>query len=819
MAESSGNRTYSDLPPGSTLGRYAIVERIGGGGMADIYLAKQNGPRGFERVVALKVMKDTEAESNDFTDMFLDEARIAAQLSHPNIVQIYDFGQATGRLFIAMEYLAGPTLGAVLRRPDAARDPLPFHLGAQAVAAAAGALDFAHKRKDSAGRPLNIVHRDVSPDNLVVTFDGTVKVLDFGIAKAERRYAQTAAGLVKGKLGYMAPEQLRGLELDGRADVYSLGVVLFEALSGAHPFDRRQEAAVAYVTRGGPPPRARARNFAVPEALDELTAAAMARDADARLRSAAELQRLLELWIREKVPAGAESWEHWLGLRFGAQRDERAERLHTLTGDGLQISVEEPEGEDRTVRGKPARSTPVPPAPPPPPRPSTSPTTPGSPFKAKLPPKPPEQSSPSITFTNPRNTEQSDPSITSPVGRPKSDPAKPLLTAKGPPPPPVQSDPVITVAASPPPVHSDPVITVAASPASKPVVLPDLETVPPTAPPAAGDDGDDGDTDVSKPNRLPRPQKTPARPQPAPLQRKPAVIDDDDDNIPTQAWAPNIPKELLFGYGKSQPGEDKNEPTGARPLSPEMLGAIKKVRSERPDTVPQAPAAKPSSRPTFEEENDDHEPQKNGWPAWLILLCIAGVGTLVAAMIYALRSTLPVPMIMQQQKTGRVAIHSSPPGASVSVDDVARGKAPLELELSLGTHHLVAHFDDAGEASSEVELVAGGEERNVELEPPVPEVVDAGPPDAGAPDAGRPDAGALEDAKADPHAGTLNLDTTPWTNVAEGKTQLGKTPLSGVQLAAGTHKLRLVNPDKHLDRTLKVTIKAGQVTTQRVKLK
>ena len=485
--------------------------------------------------------------------------------------------------------------------------------------------------------------------------------------------------------------------------------------------------------------------------------------------------------------------------------------------------VEEPEGDERTVRGKPARSTPAPAPtpPPPPPRPTTSPTTPGTPFKARLPPKPPEQSSPSITFTNPRNTEQSDPSITSPVGRPKSDPHKPLMSARGPPPPPVQSDPVIT-AAGPAPIQSDPVITVAASPTPMPVVVgQELETVPPTSSPAGADDGDDGDTDVSKPNRPPRPQKTPAKLQPAPLPRKPP-IHDDDDNIPTQAWTPNIPKELLFGYGKSNPGDDKNEPTGARPLSPEMLGVLKKARGEGPlGAAPQTPAPKPSSAPPDE---DDEEPQKSGWPAWLILLCIAGVGTLVAAMIYALRSTIPVPMVMQQQKTGRVAIRSTPPGASVSIDDVARGKTPLELELPLGTHHVVAQFPDAGEATSEVELVAGGGERNVELVPPVPEGVDAGPPDAGAPDAGPPDAGVAADADAthpknDPHAGTLNLDTSPWTNVAEGKTPLGKTPLSGVQLAAGTHKLRLTNPDKHLDRTLKITIKAGQVTSQRLKLK
>jgi len=818
MAESSGNR-FSDLPPGSTLGRYGIVERIGGGGMADIYLAKQNGPRGFERVVALKVMKETEAASSDFTDMFLDEARIAAQLSHPNIVQIFDFGEAAGRLYIAMEYLAGPTLGAVLRRPDAARDPLPFHLGAQAVAGAACGLDFAHRRKDSSGRPLNIVHRDVSPDNLVVTFDGSVKVLDFGIAKAERRYAQTAAGLVKGKLGYMAPEQLRGLELDGRADVYSLGVVLFEALSGAHPFDRKPEAAVAYVTKGGPPPRARARNFAVPEALDELTAASMARDADKRLHSAAELQRLLELWVREKVPAGAESWEHWLGRRFGAQRDERAKRLHTLTGDVLPISVEEPTNRPRAANRAAPRtisgiSQAAPPPPPPPARPSMPPTTPGNAMRARLPPKPPETSEPVITFTGPaRSVEQSDPSITSPVGRPSSDPARRNTGSRTSLPPPVQSDPAITVAA-PALLRSDPVITAA----GPPPMAAELATLPPI-----GADGEGDDTDVSKRNRPPRPL-TPARPQPAPLPRKPYQnYDDDDDNIPTQAWMPAPPREALFGYAKSPGKEDKPEPTGAKPLSPDMLSSLR--IPARPDTMPNPPAA-PPARAITDEIEEDEPPAKRGWSTGMIVFVVVGVVALIGGMAYTLRSTLPLPMVMQQQKTGRVALRTTPAGASLNVDGVARGKAPLELELTLGMHHVVAKFADGGESTGDIELASGGEEPVLELVPVAPEVVDAGPPDAGAPDAGAPnagsaspDAGSARANKNEPLPGTLNLDTIPPSTVMEGHTKLGETPLTGLALSPGTHKLRMVNTEKHLDRSLKVTIRSGQVLSQRLKLR
>ena len=310
---------FDEFEPGTVLGRYTLLAKIGHGGMADIYLARQAGPRGFERLCALKVMKELIAGADDHYDMFLDEARIAAQLSHPNIAQIFDFGEEQGRLYIAMEYLAGETLRAVIKKAG----ELPLNFAAQWISLAAGALDYAHCCKDVAGRSLNIVHRDISPENLFVTYQGALKVLDFGIAKASMRTTQTAAGLVKGKVAYMSPEQLQGRELDGRSDVFALGMVLYELLAGP-PFDRKSAAPVEFLTGMRPLPSVREKNPAVPPGLEQIVSGALERDRDERIHSALELQRMLEAWLRENDAVSASSVSSWMEERFAQRVADRA---------------------------------------------------------------------------------------------------------------------------------------------------------------------------------------------------------------------------------------------------------------------------------------------------------------------------------------------------------------------------------------------------------------------------------------------------------------------------------------------------------------
>ncbi len=212
-------------------GQYVLLRRIARGGMAEVFLAQQRGLEGFDRRVAVKRILPQLSDAPDFIKMFLGEAKLAAQLSHPNIVHIYDFGKVDDDYFIAMEYVDGVHAGQLARAGEP--DRLPPAMVARLGADAAAALHHAHALRAPGGRPIGLVHRDVSPANLMVSFDGVVKLCDFGIAKAAALSDQlTNPGQVKGKYAYMSPEQTTGTPLDGRSDVFSLGIVLWELLTG-----------------------------------------------------------------------------------------------------------------------------------------------------------------------------------------------------------------------------------------------------------------------------------------------------------------------------------------------------------------------------------------------------------------------------------------------------------------------------------------------------------------------------------------------------------------------------------------------------------
>ncbi len=193
--------------PVRAYGKYMLVWKLAEGGMAEIFLAKQIGVEGFEKNVVIKRMLPHLSEVPDFVSMFLDEARLAASLSHPNVVQISDLGFADGCYYICMEYLAGEDFAAVIRVMRRRNQQVPLHITLRVLSDAATGLHYAHEATDQRGNPLNLVHRDVSPSNLFITYSGQVKVLDFGIAKAESRASTTSAGVVKGKYQYMSPEQ------------------------------------------------------------------------------------------------------------------------------------------------------------------------------------------------------------------------------------------------------------------------------------------------------------------------------------------------------------------------------------------------------------------------------------------------------------------------------------------------------------------------------------------------------------------------------------------------------------------------------------
>jgi eukaryotic-like serine/threonine-protein kinase len=225
-----------------TLGRYEVVGHLASGGMAEVLLGRVRGPHGFERAVVLKRILPHLARMSSFVDMFLDEARIIARIHHPNVVQVHELGTEGGELFMAMEYLAGESVSSLVRRLATRNAKLDHALAAFIVAEACAGLHAAHELKTDDGALLHIVHRDVSPQNIFITFDGAVKVIDFGIAKSADRVARTEAGQLKGKLDFMSPEQCKSEPLDRRTDVFALGIVLYELLTQRRLFKRPSPA-------------------------------------------------------------------------------------------------------------------------------------------------------------------------------------------------------------------------------------------------------------------------------------------------------------------------------------------------------------------------------------------------------------------------------------------------------------------------------------------------------------------------------------------------------------------------------------------------
>ncbi|MCP3062365.1 protein kinase [Myxococcus sp. K38C18041901] len=356
-----------------TYGRYQLLKRLAMGGMAQLYLARQQGPEGFEKLVVVKRILPHLAENDDFVKMFLDEARIAARLNHANVVQIFDLGAQDDSFFIAMEYIHGDDLRRIWKQSEAMGQPVPVPLVCRILIEACSGLDYAHKRTDpSTGRPLGIVHRDVSPQNILVTFEGGVKVVDFGIAKAADQATVTRSGVLKGKYSYMSPEQAAGQRVDCRADIFALGVVLYELLTCTRLFKRPSDiqtlAAVAEC-KVLPPSQVNPR---VPQDLDAIVLKALAKDPVARYQEAVHLQLALEDWLSanrlpsstahvavymkdiyaERLASEARSGEVPMedsDPASGSGRQEQAPRRSALR-PSLSRSAVAPEGETAALR-------------------------------------------------------------------------------------------------------------------------------------------------------------------------------------------------------------------------------------------------------------------------------------------------------------------------------------------------------------------------------------------------------------------------------------------------------------------------------------
>ncbi|MGA9520864.1 MAG: serine/threonine-protein kinase, partial [Myxococcaceae bacterium] len=280
------------------LGKYRLYHHLASGGMGEVFLARHEGPAGFSKNVVVKRILSGIASDETFVTMFLNEARLAAMIEHPNVVQIFDLGLECDTYFIAMEYIHGRSLRQLRRRLRELQRPFPELLAARVCSQALQGLHYAHTLTDDEGNPLHIVHRDVSPDNVLIAFNGATKVVDFGIAKAAVNVSTTRAGSVKGKFAYMAPEQITGKGMDGRADVYATGVLLYELLSGQRPFNATSEPGLIRAILMEPATPVREANPNIPDALNDVIMRAIARKPDDRFASAEEMSFALEAYIQ-----------------------------------------------------------------------------------------------------------------------------------------------------------------------------------------------------------------------------------------------------------------------------------------------------------------------------------------------------------------------------------------------------------------------------------------------------------------------------------------------------------------------------------------
>jgi serine/threonine-protein kinase len=287
-------------PRGPTpFGQYKLVDRLAVGGMAELFLAHQSGPGGFDKPIVIKRIRPHLSRQSAFVRMFLNEARLAAQLNHPNIVQIHDLGKVGESYYIAMEYLFGRDMRRIVPKAEALGIPFPMVYALKIASSVCEGLHYAHQKVDLYGAPLNIVHRDVTPENIIVCFDGTVKVLDFGIAKAANRVEQTRAGELRGKLGYLSPEQCLGKPVDCRSDVFSLGVVLYEWLTGFKLFTGDTDVAVMRSIVDGKIYAPSYFRADIPGPVEAILMRALERDREKRYPSAWHFQQDLDRFLNQ----------------------------------------------------------------------------------------------------------------------------------------------------------------------------------------------------------------------------------------------------------------------------------------------------------------------------------------------------------------------------------------------------------------------------------------------------------------------------------------------------------------------------------------
>ncbi len=325
---------------GQSVGRYVLYDQIASGGMASVHMGRLIGPVGFSRVVAIKRLHAAYAQDPGFAAMLLDEARLASRIRHPNVVPMLDVVAADKELLLVMEYVHGATLARLLRQAKREDESMPPDIGSAVIIDILRGLHAAHEARNAAGEPLGIIHRDVSPQNILVATDGSARLLDFGVAKAASRSQSTDDGQLKGKLGYISPEQLSDGDVDRRVDIFATSVVAWECITGRRLFAADDMVATLARVMDAEIPSLREAGYDIPETLEKVIERGLARDPSARFQTAEDMAREVEAALR---PASRERVGEWVKHLAGEALAQQLETMRRIeTGEEMPDSVQVP---------------------------------------------------------------------------------------------------------------------------------------------------------------------------------------------------------------------------------------------------------------------------------------------------------------------------------------------------------------------------------------------------------------------------------------------------------------------------------------------
>jgi len=336
--------SFFPQPKFQKFGKYVLLDRINVGGMAEVFRAKSFGVDGFARLVAIKRILPNISKEEEFIEMFVDEAKLTVQLQHANVVQVMDLGKVEDRYYISMEYVSGGDLRTVWDRARRRNRLLPIAMSCYLVMKCCEGLDYAHRKKDDTGKDIGLVHRDVSPQNLLVSFEGEVKVVDFGIALARHKVSKSQAGVLKGKFGYMSPEQVRGVELDHRSDIFACGIMLWELLVGDRLFLGESDFSTLEKVRNVEmvPPTHFNKNLS-PQ-VERIVMKALAKNRDDRYRHASEMAEDLQRYLfSSNQPFARTDLQRYMHQHFTeeiAAEQERLDKYRDLNPADFEDPVE-----------------------------------------------------------------------------------------------------------------------------------------------------------------------------------------------------------------------------------------------------------------------------------------------------------------------------------------------------------------------------------------------------------------------------------------------------------------------------------------------